>query len=98
MDLASVVRLAVACAVVALVLAAFRFAMRASLRGRVRPHARGRLVDVLESTPLPNGASLHVVRVAARYLVVARGASTISALGEVDSAAVAAWAGGRGSP
>ena len=59
---------------------------RASARG-------GRLVSVLETTLLPNASSLHVIRVADRYLVVGRSSAHIATLCELPLESIDAWRG-----
>ena len=94
MDLAFAGRLLAACAVIALVLAALQFAMRGVVRGRARAGLRGgRLVSVLETTLLPNASSLHVVRVADRYVVIGRSSGHIATLCEVPPESIEAWRG-----
>jgi len=96
MDLALAGRLLASCAVIALVLAVVQLAVRAIVRER--SHAGkpgGRLVNVLETTVLPNAASLHVVRVADRYVVIGRSAGHIATLCDVPHETIEAWRNGR---
>lgn len=83
MDDAIILRLLATGIAVALGLAALTaFATRGRLRA-VSFLRRERLVEVIETTPLPHASSLHVVRVADAYLVIGRCDGGISLLGEI---------------
>ena len=99
MDLASAGRLLASCAVIAFVLAGVQLGVRGVVMARARatPHG-GRLVDILETTLLPNASSLHVVRVGDRYVVVGRSAGMVALVCDVPEASVVAWRGGPPSP
>jgi flagellar biogenesis protein FliO len=87
MDDAIVLRFVVACTGIALGLAALTaFGTRGRLRA-VSFLRRERLVEVIETTPLPHASSLHVVKVADAYLVIGRCDGGISLLGEIPRAA-----------
>lgn len=97
MELALAGRLIAACVVVALVLVALQVVARTSLRARATATPGGRLIAVLETTLLPNAASLHVVRVAEKYYVIGRSGAHIAALGEIAPESVVATAATTGS-
>ncbi len=84
-ELAFALRFLASLCVVAGILVGFRYAGLALQRGRVRSDSR--YLAVLETTYLPGGASLHVVRAGERTIVVGRCASSIVALGDLDAAA-----------
>ncbi len=83
-------RLLAACIVVGLVLYALQIVARGVARRGATAMPGGRIVAVLETTALPNAASLHVIRVAERYLLVARSASQIAMLCEIPGEQVMA--------
>jgi len=85
MDVASLGRLLASLAMIALVLAALRVALRFSGRPLAR---RAALMRVVETHFLPGGTSLHVVAVLNRYYLVGRG-TQISLLGELPADEIA---------
>jgi len=98
-------RLVAASCVVAGVLAGFRFAVARApalghALGRVPfgrvPFARERALAVLETAFLPNGASLHVIRVGTRRFVVGRSAAAFTRICELPDAPAATPGGGTG--
>ncbi|GAC1302662.1 MAG: hypothetical protein NVS2B3_06720 [Vulcanimicrobiaceae bacterium] len=91
MELALVGRLLAASVVIALVLAGMHFAVRGLRRSTLAPSARSRLTSLVESTYLPAGASVHVVRVMDRYLVIGRHAGALVTLAELPHADVDGW-------
>jgi flagellar biogenesis protein FliO len=91
MDFALAGRMVGAFAVLALVLFALQFFARAGLRQQLSAGAGRRLVTVLESTFLPNGASLHVVKVANKYALVGRSTGAISSLCDIPPESIEAW-------
>jgi flagellar biogenesis protein FliO len=98
-DLAVAGRMLGACAVIALVLAGLQFAVRLAVHARARSGVRGgRLVSVLETTALPNASSLHVIRVADRYLVVGRSGTHIATLCDIPIASIETWRANMGHP
>lgn len=97
MELALAGRLIAACVVVALVLVVLQVGARATLRARASATPGGRLIAVLETTLLPNAASLHVVRVAEKYYVIGRSGAHITTLGEVEPQSVVAAAAAAAS-
>jgi len=60
---------------------------------------RGRLVEVIETTPLPHSSSLHVVKLGDAYFVIGRTDGGITMLGEIPKDTIdrrgAASANGR---
>ena len=83
-------RIVAALALLGLTLLAVRLFAGGFARARVREGGE-RLIDVVETTLLPGSASLHVVKVADRYLVVARSAGYVGALAEIEAERVASW-------
>ena len=85
-------RMLAALAVIAAVLFALQYVARYGSRRQFRGgRSAGRLVTVLETTPLPNGSSLHVVKVGDRYVVIGRSSNSLSTLCDLPSASVEAW-------
>jgi len=82
-------RLAAACVIVGIVLYLLQAVGRATVRTAATSRPGGRLVAVLETTALPNSASLHVVRVAERYYVLGRSPAQITMLCELPGASAA---------
>lgn len=81
-DAAELLRFLAAFAVIALAL--FGFSMLSRNGARVGTFLRrGRIVEVVETTPLPHAASLHVVKVGDAYYVIGRTDHGISLLTEV---------------
>ncbi len=89
-DLAFVGRLAGACVVIALVLAALQIVAARLGRARALPGSRGRLMALVESTQLSGAAALHVVRIVDRYYVLGCNAASVATLAEIPNAAVEA--------
>ena len=77
--------------VVALMLAGLWIVVRTLARGRIIASADRRLVAVLESTVVSQHASLHVVKVGARYLLIGGGSAQLTMLSELDATDVDAW-------
>ncbi len=85
-------RLVLACLVIAALLYGCATVVRLSRRA---PRygaggSSGRLATVVETTPLPDAAALHVVRVVDRYLVLGRTATHVSLLYEIPPESTAA--------
>jgi len=91
MDYAFAVRMLGAFAVIALVLFALQFVARAGLAQRLTASRGRRLINVLETTFLPNAASLHVVKMGDKYVVIGRSGSTIANLCELPPESVEVW-------
>ena len=82
MDAASLGRLVGACVVIGLVLALVNLVARRGLRLRLAGGS-GRLVTLLETTHLPGAASVHVLRIADRYVVVGRAGGSVAPICEI---------------
>jgi flagellar biogenesis protein FliO len=82
---------ALALIIIGLMLAGFAIVARSLARGRVLASARHRLVTVLESTALSQHAALHVVKVGARYLLVAGSQGSVRTLAELPRDEVEGW-------
>lgn len=80
MDIVAATRFLAALIVIALVLAGMHFALRSSGR---RGRRRGRFLRIVDTVFLPGAASLHVVAIASRHLIIGRGAAQITLLGEL---------------
>jgi len=91
MEYAFAVRMLGAFAVIAIVLFALQLVARARLAQRLTA-GRGRpMVSVLETTFLPNAASLHLVKIAGTYVVIGRSGGAIATLCELTPERVEAW-------
>jgi flagellar biogenesis protein FliO len=77
--------------IVALMLAGLYIIVRGLARGRVFASADRRMVTVLESTMLSQHASVHVVKVGNRYMLVGGSNGHVSMLAELPSDDVEAW-------
>ncbi len=75
---------AIAVATVALVLAGLHVLSRRIVRGRRFGSPNQRLVTVIESTMLSQHASVHVVKVGERYLVIGAASAALSTLAEIE--------------
>jgi flagellar biogenesis protein FliO len=71
----------------ALLLWSARAFARAALGSRLRLGSRPKVVNVMETTLLPNAAALHVVKVARRYYLLGRSGAQLTALCEIEAAA-----------
>jgi hypothetical protein len=91
MDFALDGRLAGACAVIVVVLVALSGIVRLAARPGMPGDPAARLVSVVETTFLPNAASLHIVRLAERYYAVGRSGAHIATLCEIPVDSVARW-------
>ena len=80
-----------ALSIVALMLGGLYIIVRGLARGRVFASANRRMVTVLESTMLSQHASVHVVKVGARYLLVGGSNGNVSTLAELPGDEVEAW-------
>lgn len=90
MDFSLAGRMLAALAIIAIVLFSLQLLMRTNIRHQI---ARGdrRLISVLETTLLPNAASLHVVKIAERYVVIGRSGGHIAMLSDIPQASIEAW-------
>ena len=97
MELAAIGRLVAACIVIAFVLGGVQLV--ATRLGRASLGVRGgtRLVSLVDTTPLPGAASLHVIRIAERYFVVGRSSSSLQTLAEIPTAEIDRWHTSRGT-
>ncbi|HEY1977333.1 MAG TPA: flagellar biosynthetic protein FliO [Candidatus Baltobacteraceae bacterium] len=77
--------------IVALMLGGLYIIVRSLARGRVFASANRRMVTVLESTMLSQHASVHVVKVGQRYLLVGGSSGNVSMLAELPGDDVDAW-------
>ena len=77
--------------IVALMLAGLYIIVRGLARGRVFASANRRMVTVLESTMLSQHASVHVVKVGERYMLVGGSNGNVSMLAELPGDDVEAW-------
>jgi flagellar biogenesis protein FliO len=77
--------------VIALMLAGLYAVVRGFARGRVLAMSDRRMVSVLESTVVSQHASMHVVKVGKRYLLVGGGNSQLSTLAELPADEIEAW-------
>jgi flagellar biogenesis protein FliO len=85
MDIAYVLRVVQAFALVGLLLFALVYLGRIFQRGRmVAPRAR-RLVTTIESTALAQNVAIHIVRVADKYFLVGGGAAGVVLLSELPA-------------
>jgi flagellar biogenesis protein FliO len=91
MDFAFTERMLGALAVLVAVLFALQFVARAGLRARLSSGSAGRVVRVLETTFLPNQATLNVVKIGEKYYVVGQSGAHIELLCEVPPASIDAW-------
>ncbi len=89
MDVALVGRVVASLAVIGLILWAVQHLARTGARWRLAGAASGRIVNVLETTVLPNAASLHVIEIAERWYVVGRSDAHIALLCEIPAERVA---------
>ena len=90
MDFSLAGRMLGAFAVIAVVLFALQLLIRTNLRQR-RIGGDRRLISVLETTLLPNAASLHVVKIAERYVLIGRSGGHIAMLSDIPQANMEAW-------
>jgi flagellar biogenesis protein FliO len=77
--------------VVALMLGGLYAVVRGLARGRLIASSQKRLVTVLETTPLSQHSSLHVVKVGGRYYLIGGSNGSIGTLTELDPAEVETW-------
>jgi flagellar biogenesis protein FliO len=84
-------------AVIGAVLFALQFVARAGGRQRITMPGR-RLVTVLETTYLPQQASLHVVRIGDAYAVVARSGNHVAKIDDIPAETVERWLESRTEP
>ena len=89
MDIAFVLKVIWAFALIAMVLVAMAYVARAIQRGRIVQGVSGkRLVSTIESTLLAQNVSVHVIRVADKYFLVGGGTAGVALLAELPSAEI----------
>jgi flagellar biogenesis protein FliO len=91
MDFGLATRMLSALAIIVVVLFGVQAFARVALRSRLAAGGDRRLVHVVETTFLPNAASLHVVKIADRYVVVARSGGHIALLCDIEPEKIEAW-------
>jgi flagellar biogenesis protein FliO len=88
MDIAFVLKVIWAFALVALVLVGMMYVARAIQRGRLVTSFGRRLVTTVESTALAQNVTVHVVRVADKYFLVGGGSGGVSLLAELPASEI----------
>jgi flagellar biogenesis protein FliO len=72
-------------AIIALLLLGLTYGARALNRGRIVAAAGKRLVTVVESTPLSQNSTVHVVKVGDRYYLIGGGSAGVTHIADVPS-------------
>lgn len=85
MNIAFVLQVIWAFALVALLLVGMMYVARALQRGRLVTSVGRRLVSTIESTALAQNVTVHVVRVGDKYFLVGGGAAGVSLLAELPA-------------
>jgi flagellar biogenesis protein FliO len=85
MNIAFVLQIIWAFALVALLLVGMTYVARALQRGRLVTSVGRRLVSTIESTALAQNVTVHIVRVGAKYFLVGVGAAGVSLLAELPA-------------
>jgi flagellar biogenesis protein FliO len=88
MDIAFVLKVIWAFALVGLILVAMMYVGRAVQRGRIVASVGRRLVSTIESTALAQNVTVHVVRVADKYFLVGGGSGGVSLLSELPASEI----------
>jgi flagellar biogenesis protein FliO len=88
MDVAFVLQIVWAFALVALILVAMTYIARTIHRGRLVVSAGKRLVSTIESTALAQNVTVHVVRVAGKYLLLGGGSAGVSLISELPASEI----------
>jgi flagellar biogenesis protein FliO len=88
MDIAFVLKVIWAFALVGLILVAMMYVARAVQRGRIVASVGRRLVSTVESTALAQNVTVHVVRVADKYFLVGGGSGGVSLLSELPASEI----------
>jgi len=83
MNIAFVLQIIWAFALVALLLVVMAYVARSIQRGRIVGRVGRRLVSTIESTALAQHVTVHVVRVADKYFLVGGGSAGVSLLAEL---------------
>ena len=88
MNIAFVLQVIWALALVALLLVGMMYVGRAIQRGRIVTSFGRRLVSTIESTALAQNVTVHVVRVADKYFLVGGGAAGVALLAELPASEI----------
>jgi flagellar biogenesis protein FliO len=88
MNIAFVLQVIWAFALIALLLVAMMYVGRAIQRGRIVGSVGRRLVSTIESTALAQNVTVHVVRVADKYFLVGGGAAGVALLSELPASEI----------
>lgn len=88
MNIAFVLQVIWAFALIALLLVAMMYVGRAIQRGRIVASTGSRLVSTIESTALAQNVTIHVVRVAGKYFLVGGGSAGVALLSELPASEV----------
>ncbi len=91
MDIAFLLHIAWAFALVALLLFALTYVVRALSRGRLVVSANRKLVTVVESTLLAQNVTLHVVKVGESFYLVGGGSAGVTKIGDVPAEVAQPW-------
>ncbi len=83
MNIAFVLQVIWAFALVALLLVGFMYVARAIQRGRIVGSVGRRLISTVESTALAQNVTVHVVRVGDKYFLVGGGTAGVALLAEL---------------
>jgi flagellar biogenesis protein FliO len=88
MDVAFVLQVVWAFVLVALILVAMTYVARTIHRGRLVVSAEKRLVSTIESTALAQNVTVHVVRVAGKYLLLGGGSAGVALISELPASEI----------
>jgi len=91
MDIAFVFKIVWAFALVALLLFALTYVVRLLSRGRLVLSASRKLVTVVESTPVAQNVTLHVVKVGERFYLIGGGSAGLTKIDDVPGETAQAW-------
>jgi flagellar biogenesis protein FliO len=91
MDIAFILKVAWAFALVALLLAGLTYVVRALSRGRLIVAANRKLVTVVESTFVAQNVTLHVIKVGDRYYLIGGGSAGITKIDEIPAEIAQPW-------
>jgi flagellar biogenesis protein FliO len=87
-DVSIWLRSATAIAMIGAVLFALQYVMRRLQRGAVWLAGRGRLLELIETLPLPNACAVHVVRIGGTTYALAGSQAHVSVICEIPPDAV----------
>lgn len=88
MNIAFVLQVIWAFALVALLLFGMAYVARAIQRGRLVTSVGRRLISTVESTALAQNVTVHIVRVADKYFLVGGGSAGVSLLAELPASEI----------